>query len=69
MMGGTSNRRWDVHNGMYYEGAVNESNPLANKIITLTKTRFTTQNSNGTSTMQRVTKAEAEVYGKQGSVD
>jgi hypothetical protein len=69
VMGGTSNRRWDVPNAMYYEGSVDESNPLANKIIALTKTRFITQNSNGTSTMKRVTKAEAEVYGKPGVID
>jgi hypothetical protein len=67
MMGGTPpNRRWDVRNGMYYEGSVDERDPQANRIVALAKTRFTTQYGGNTSTMKRVTKTEADVYGKPG---
>jgi hypothetical protein len=41
MMGGSSNLRWDVHNGMYYEGPM-DLTQKGYKILSLTSTRFVT---------------------------
>jgi len=71
MMGGTSNLKWDVRDGMYYEGSVDgaEGSPKPLKIISLTKTRFTVKWEDGTLyTLKRITKAEAEEYGKPGEL-
>jgi hypothetical protein len=45
MMGGTSNMKWAVHNGMYYEGGDQgeiNTNTQGYKILSLTSTRFVT---------------------------
>jgi hypothetical protein len=60
MMGGSSNLKWDVRDGMYNEDG------KAYKIISLTKTHFVTQSDKGTYTLKRITKEKAEWYGKPG---
>jgi hypothetical protein len=71
MMGGTSNRKWDVRNGMYYElgdtGDIKDASPC--KIISLTQTRFVFQQSDGPTTLKRISAKEAAIYGKPGVID
>jgi hypothetical protein len=71
MMGGTSNMKWAVHNGMYYEGGdegdVTNSQP--HKILSLTNTRFVTQREEGIYTWKRISANEAAVYGKPGVIE
>jgi opacity protein-like surface antigen len=66
MMGGTNKSRWDIRNGKFYGGSVGTPIDYSNggeKILALTKTTFTTEESDGPSTLKRITKAEAERYG------
>jgi hypothetical protein len=57
MMGGSSNLRWDVRNGMYYEAGGEGSIDFAQKgykILSLTSTRFVTdRGENGIYTWKR----------------
>lgn len=66
MMGGTTKSKWDIRNGKFYGGSVDTPIDYSNggeKILALTKTTFTTEESDGPSTLKRITKAEAERYG------
>jgi hypothetical protein len=72
MMGGTSNMKWAVHNGMYYEGGDQgemNTNTQGYKILSLTSTRFVTdRGEEGIYTWKRVSAKEAAVYGKPGEI-
>jgi hypothetical protein len=65
MMGGTTKSKWDIRNGMYLESGDVNSDPSGEgeKILALTKTKFTVLQSDGPYTLKRITKAEAERYG------
>jgi hypothetical protein len=70
MLGGTSKSKWDIRNGMYYESNVDGTNALKPaKIISLTKSKFTTQDTSGIHTLKRLTQEGAEkTYGKPGEL-
>ena len=68
MMGGCSNRRWDVLNGMYYEVPLTEGRVLLKQIKLSPSPRPGSPPNKAIppGTMNRVTKAEADVYGQPG---
>jgi hypothetical protein len=65
MMGGTTKSRWDIRDGKFYESS--DLHPIdyssGEKILALTKAKFTVQDTDGPYTLKRITKEEAEKYG------